>query len=625
MRAEGVGGHILLCFIFCSSLAWGQQTADAVFRSGQAAQARGDRAEATRQFERAAGLYAQMESQAAAQRRVLPAATLQRYAFALAMVGRTDEATKEMQAASAADPKNATLHDNVGSLYAQQQQWPRAESEFAAASHLKPLNAEMHLHLGLAMQAQGEPDALKEIERASKLDPLNEAIALQYGSALAASGDDAKAIDVLQRLLVRRPSDVGAMYPLALALQRSDRVPEAVALFQKVLKAQPDNADAMTNLGMALTQERRAKDAVPVLQKAVELAPQNVTAIEDLAAAYVQLNQFEDAVAQLQAALRLAPEIPQLHYDLGLAYKMEDDAAHAAPELERAQALDPKAPEAPLALGMLYMQGGRYQDAARELESSLAMRPRNGDAWATLGSVYNKLDRLPEAETALHKAIEQLPEQPDPHLTLAAVYVKENKTADALAERKQAAELMRGNMNRQRAEVATHSGESLLKGGDLAGATAQFKDALGFDAGYGEAHEGLAKVYDAQGKRADAAAERANLNAGTGRRSGRVHSCDSLAIIRSDGGEKKSAVAAVFPDDDAVHRTGAVCVVEPFASADSPRGRGRDRQGTGRAEGLRGQGAPDLPVHLGRVVRGSLWNGKAGFAGQCLDRRRRFH
>jgi Tfp pilus assembly protein PilF len=162
---------------------------------------------------------------------------------------------------------------------------------------------------------------------------------------------------------------------------------------------------------------------------------------------------------------------------------------------------------------MLYMQDGRYEDAARELKASLTMRPQNGDAWATLGSVYNKLDKLPEAEAALHEAIQQLPRQPDPHLTLAAVYVKEKKTAEAVAERKQAAELMRGNMNRQRAEVATHSGESLLKAGDLAGALVQFQDALSFDASYRDAHEGLAQVYDAQGRRADAAAERAKADA----------------------------------------------------------------------------------------------------------------
>jgi Tfp pilus assembly protein PilF len=108
----------------------------------------------------------------------------------------------------------------------------------------------------------------------------------------------------------------------------------------------------------------------------------------------------------------------------------------------------------------------------------------------------------------LQQAIQQLPGQPDPHLTLASVLVKENKPAEAVAERKAAADLMRRNMNRQRAEVATNAGNSLLKSGDLAGAMAQFKDALSYDAGYAAAHAGLAQVYEAQGNPGGAAEER---------------------------------------------------------------------------------------------------------------------
>jgi len=233
-------------------MAWGQQAADAAFSAAQAAAARGDGPGGTRQFERAVELYAQMVSQSVAQHRALPTMTLQRYAIALEKVGRTTDAVKEIQAASEAEPRNATLHNDLGSLYAQQQQWPQAEAEFAVASRLIPLDAQIHLRLGVVMQAQGEAEALKEIERAATLDPKNEAIALQYGSALAASGDDGQAIEVLQRLLVRHPANVNATYELALALQRSERVPEAVTLFEKVLKAQPNNADAMTNLGMLL-------------------------------------------------------------------------------------------------------------------------------------------------------------------------------------------------------------------------------------------------------------------------------------------------------------------------------------------------------------------------------------
>jgi protein O-GlcNAc transferase len=160
----------------------------------------------------------------------------------------------------------------------------------------------------------------------------------------------------------------------------------------------------------------------------------------------------------------------------------------------------------------LYMQTGRYEEAARELSKSLKLHPENGDGWATLGSVYAKLEKLPAATEALREAIRQLPEQPDPHLTLAGVLVKEGQTAEAAAERKQAAELMRAKMNRQRAEVASNSAKSLLQSGKVEDSIAQYKEALSYDPGYAEAHRGLAAALDRQGNATEATAERQKAN-----------------------------------------------------------------------------------------------------------------
>jgi Tfp pilus assembly protein PilF len=67
---------------------------------------------------------------------------------------------------------------------------------------------------------------------------------------------------------------------------------------------------------------------------------------------------------------------------------------------------------------------------------------------------------------------------------------------------------MKANMNRQRAEVATNTANSLLQAGKIEDAVAQFKDALSYDQDYPEAHRGLASALERQGESAAAAAER---------------------------------------------------------------------------------------------------------------------
>jgi len=459
------------------------------------------------QAAKALPLFAKLEATAHAEKHPLALSVLVPYARALAASGQIPAAIARMKEAAGSDPHNAELQDELGSLFAQRQDWPSAEEAFSAALKSNPDFAMAHLHLGLTRKAVQQTGAMEELARAYQLVPDNALIATEYGRALAGAGQDEQAIPVLEHAAKIDPASMAAAYQLGLALQRANRLDEAIALLQKVAAVEPQNAEVLTNLGMALCQVQKAKDAVPILQRAATLTPENPTAHQDLAAAFIQLNQIEDAVEQLHAALKLSPDAPQLHYNLGLALKMQDDAAGAIPELEIAAKLDPSAPEPPYVLGVLYMQVGRYVEAAQELNASLKLRPENGDGWATLGSVYSKLDKLPEAVSALQEAIRQLPRQPDSHLTLAAVLAKQNQPAAATEERKKAADLMRANMNHQRAEVATNAANSQMKSGNIDDAIGQFREALSYDANYAEAHTGLANALERQGKTAEAAEE----------------------------------------------------------------------------------------------------------------------
>ena len=453
-------------------------------------------------------LLTRLDAASRAQQRPLPANVSTMYVRALVAHHDLPGAISRMKQAVAAAPNDAGLHDNLGSLYAMEKDWPHAADEFHAALSADPNLASAHLHLGLALQAQQAAGATDELEAAYKLSPENAVVNLEYGRALATAGDDARALPRLEHAHELSPESPDVDYQFALALQRANRTPEALPLFEKAAVALPADSDLLTNYGMALCQQQHAKEAVPLLQKAVELAPKNPTARQNLAAAYIQLSQFDDAVTQLRAAIRLAPESPQLHYNLGLALKMQDNLGAAIPELETAEKLNPAAPEPPNVLGLLHMQGGRYADAARELNLSLKLQPDNGEGWATLGSVDNHLDQLPEAMAALNEAIRQMPQQPDPHLTLAAVLAKQGKPSEATAERRLAAELMRTNMNQKRAEVATNAGTSLLKNGKVTEAIVEFQNAIGFDPKFADGHLGLADAFDRQGRNADAAAER---------------------------------------------------------------------------------------------------------------------
>jgi protein O-GlcNAc transferase len=439
----------------------------------------------------------------------LPSYVLAAYARSLAAAGQLAAATAKMKAAVAESPQIPDLHDALGSLYAQQSNWPSAVSEFQKVIQLNPKAAAAHLHLGAALLAQQQPSsAIQELTLAAQMLPENALAATELGKAYAANNEDDKAVAEFQRVIGLDPGSAEAKYQLARALQRTGHGPEAIPLLRQVVQADPKNAEAAASLGLALLLAGNAKDAIPFLQRTLQQNPAAPTAPENLAAAYLQMNEIDEAIRVLTSGLEIDPQSFQLHYNLGLALKLKDDNAAAIPELEAASRLNPSAHEPHYTLGILYMQDGRYDDAARELSLAMKLHPDNPDGWATLGSLYRKMDKLPEAAAALREAIRQLPGQPESHLTLAAVLAQQGNYAEAAAERKIGADLEREVMHRQRAIVSTNSGNALLQKGQVADAIERFQEALSEDPNYAEAHRGLANALERQGKNAEAAAER---------------------------------------------------------------------------------------------------------------------
>src|SRR6201999_2137967 len=101
-----------------------------------------------------------------------------------------------------------------------------------------------------------------------------------------------------------------------------------------------------------------------------------------------------------------------------------------------------------------------------------------------------------------------LPNQPGPHITLASVLAEQGQKAEAAAERKQAADLTRVAVNRQRATFSTNTGNMMLAKGQVADAIEHFQDAVASDPTFADAHTGLATALARQGRTAEATAER---------------------------------------------------------------------------------------------------------------------
>ena len=86
------------------------------------------------------------------------------------------------------------LHLELGQVYANSAQWPKAEAEFRAETNLRPGNAEAAYRLGLALLQEGDAHkALPELKRANQLKRDMPETLYSLGKAASLEGDGATA------------------------------------------------------------------------------------------------------------------------------------------------------------------------------------------------------------------------------------------------------------------------------------------------------------------------------------------------------------------------------------------------------------------------------------------------
>jgi tetratricopeptide (TPR) repeat protein len=253
------------------------RSAAALFELGKAALAAGDSARAVTQLE--AALAAD------------PGADGVHYALALAYRARGDE-----QRAAAhvrlwkderlypADPlmaeitdllKTAVVYEIRGTQAMDDRKWTEATALFREGLKVAPRDATLHQNLGTALYLAGDPRAAEaEFEEAIRLLPGYAKALFSLGVLMEERGRDADAIDRFSRAVASDPTMVNARASLADALRRSGKLDAAISEYSEIVKIDPSASDARFGRAMALVRLRRFAEARAVLEDAVRVHPE---------------------------------------------------------------------------------------------------------------------------------------------------------------------------------------------------------------------------------------------------------------------------------------------------------------------------------------------------------------
>jgi tetratricopeptide (TPR) repeat protein len=296
-------------------------------------------------------------------------------------------------------------------------------------------------------------------------------------------------------------SEIATLFTQGEAALRAGELGCAEVDFNKVLAADPTVAGAYANLGVIAMRKQQWQHALELLRKADHLAPTVAGIRLNIGLVYYRQNEFRQAIAPFESVVREQPQSVQARYLLGLCYFFIEQYGDAV------RLLDPLWSQESTDLNYLYVLGNAANKAGkpdiedRALTRFLELGQNTAEYHMLMGKAALNRDESDKALEELQKAVQLDPNLPYVHFNLGLAYIARADFEHARDEflRDVAVE----------PDVAFNYdrlGTTYSYLQDDAKAEENFKEALRRDSHLASSYFGLARVYQRQGKFADALA-----------------------------------------------------------------------------------------------------------------------
>ncbi|VAW05991.1 hypothetical protein MNBD_ALPHA01-1238 [hydrothermal vent metagenome] len=191
------------------------------------------------------------------------------------------EAAEEYMLASLSANKNQPhVHNNLGNLYLEQENYQKAVHCYRKATRLEEKYADAWYNWAVVLDKQNmTAESIELVKKAIKYDP-----------------DQAKYHNFL-----------GLLY------KHQKNYPDAIASFEKALKIQPGYIKAIHNMGTVCREERRYEEARNCFNFVLNNKPDQVETWEAIGSLHQNTEDFDRSVVAYQKLLALEPENLKIH------------------------------------------------------------------------------------------------------------------------------------------------------------------------------------------------------------------------------------------------------------------------------------------------------------------------
>lgn len=353
---------------------------------------------------------------------------------------RYQTAIENFTNAIAAEPKDFTLHFNLGLAYSLVNRDAEGIAEYRKALDLKPGLYQAELNLGILLLRQKQPaEAIPHLTGAVTQKPKEFRPNFYLAEALFAAADFPKAEASYRIALEADPKSAPAESGLARAMAKQSHLIEAEPHFRKAAELNPAYRDSLLELASLYEANNQPGAAIEIYRQ----FPDNPGAQERIGTLQIKGGNTAEAVTTLESAVKQSPTVAN-KAALATAYLKNRQPDQAFPLIQELLKAQPDDYELRMVYGRLLRDSRKFPEAAPQFFRATQLKPDSAETWSELAGVLVMLENYPAALSALDKVVELHGEKPGHVYVRAIVLDKTKQIKPALAAYRRFLELSQG-------------------------------------------------------------------------------------------------------------------------------------------------------------------------------------
>ncbi|HEY6837989.1 MAG TPA: tetratricopeptide repeat protein, partial [Geobacteraceae bacterium] len=233
-------------------------------------------------------------------------------------------------------PASFRAYMNLGNVYLEEKDFPRAFALFKRAQELNPADATYDIYLGDALFEKGEyAGAITSYQAALRRNPNSLLALAQLGQAYEKTGQTELAIETYSKLVDSNepePNNVrhnDARLRRAFLYAGSGRDAEALRDYLHLERGGLNSWQLSCNIARSYARQGKRREAIAYYVRSLEKNGANADALNNLGILYREEKEYDNAIAVFRKAMTLDPAFPLAPFNLAVTFLDQGDRANA--------------------------------------------------------------------------------------------------------------------------------------------------------------------------------------------------------------------------------------------------------------------------------------------------------